>query len=235
MKWNDIKAIAFDLDGTLVNSLPDLCAAANQVRKAFNLPTLSDTQIASFVGDGIGKLVHRTLSGNRDQEVNQTEWSQGFRTFIDYYRQHLTTYTRPYPEVETALALFKAQGLPLAVVTNKTEILAVQVLQQLHLADYFSLIIGGDTLPEKKPSAQPLLHTAETLGVPVQNLLMVGDSANDILAAKAAGAMSCGVTWGYADMNQLSQNESTKPDIIIDHLPQIAESMQQHGDVTIRS
>ncbi|MDF7675718.1 phosphoglycolate phosphatase [Neisseriaceae bacterium ESL0693] len=235
MKWNDIQAIAFDLDGTLVNSLPDLCAAANQVRKTFSLPLLPETEIATFVGDGIGQLVHRTLSGDRNKEVGQTEWTQGFRTFIDYYRQHLTTHTRPYPEVETALALFKARGLPLAVVTNKNEILAVKVLQQLHLADYFSLVIGGDTLPEKKPAPQPLQHTAEVLGVSVHHLLMVGDSANDILAAKAAGAMSCGVTWGYGDMNRLNQNETTKPDIIIDHLPHIADNMQQHGDVEIQA
>ena len=235
MKWNDIQAIAFDLDGTLVNSLPDLCAAANHVRETFQLPSLPEADISHFIGDGIGKLVHRVLSYHRDGEVNEADWTQGFRTFIEYYRQHLTTYTRPYPDVETALTLFKARGLPLAVITNKNEILATQLLQQLHLADYFSLIIGGDTLPEKKPSPLPLTHTAHILGLPIQHLLMVGDSSNDILAAKAAGAMSCGVTWGYADMSKLNQQQETKPDIIIDHLSQIADSMNHHAQVEIRT
>lgn len=235
MKWNDIQAIAFDLDGTLVNSLPDLCAAANQVRQAFQLPPLTETEIAPFLGDGIGKLVHRILTGSAETEASHDDWTKGFRTFVEYYRHHLTDHTRPYPDVETALALFKARGLPMAVITNKAEVLAVQVLQQLHLADYFSLIVGGDTLPEKKPSPLPLQHTAELLGVPVQNLLMVGDSGNDIRAAKAAGALSCGVSWGYGDMRILDQHAETKPDIIIDHLTQIDDSIRLHGDVEIRS
>ncbi|WP_066569249.1 phosphoglycolate phosphatase [Snodgrassella sp. CFCC 13594] len=235
MKWNDIHAIAFDLDGTLVDSLADLCAAANHVRGLFDLPALPEPAMAQFVGDGIGRMVHRALSGSRDGEVDEAEWSKGFVAFIEYYRSHLTTHTRPYPQVETALALFKTRGLPLAVITNKNERLATELLQQLGLVNEFSLIIGGDTLPEKKPAPLPVQHAADVLGVPIHALLMVGDSVNDILAAKAAGALSCGVTWGYGDMNALSSKAETKPDIVIDHLPQIYDGLTAHGNVQIRS
>lgn len=234
MKWNDIEAIAFDLDGTLVNSLPDLCAAANHVRIANHLPALAPEEMAQFVGDGIGRMVHRALSGQRDGEVDEVTWSRGFVQFIEYYREHIADHTRPYPEIEKALALLQTKKLPLAVITNKNEILATQLLKALKLEHYFSLIIGGDTLPEKKPSAAPIEHAAHILGVKPSHLLMVGDSANDILAAKAAGAMSCGVTWGYADMNALSRQSSTKPDVVIDRLPMLYDFLCQHGQVHIK-
>ncbi|KES13344.1 putative phosphatase [Snodgrassella alvi SCGC AB-598-P14] len=235
MKWNDIHAIAFDLDGTLVDSIADLCAAANHMRAELGLSPLPESELTTYVGDGLSSLVHRALSGDRDGLVDETIWTQGFTAFISYYRTHLSVHTRPYPEVETALALFRARGLPLAVITNKNEILAVELLCELGLADSFSLVVGGDTLAEKKPSPMPLLHTAEVLGVPIGNLLMVGDSANDILAAKAAGALSCGVTWGYADMAQLAKNTQTKPDIIVDHLPQIDDGIRHHANSEIRA
>lgn len=235
MKWNDIHAIAFDLDGTLVDSIADLCAAANHMRAEFKLPPLPHDELTTYVGDGLGILVHRALSGRKDGQVEEAMWTRGFTLFMSYYRDHLSVYTRPYPEVETALALFKARNLPMAVITNKNEVLAVELLCQLGLANYFSLIVGGDTLTEKKPSPMPILHTAEVLGVGVHNLLMVGDSANDVVAAKAAGALSCGVSWGYADMGQLAQHAETKPDMIVDHLPQIDDGIRLHGEQEIQA
>ena len=101
------------------------------------------------------------------------------------------------------------------------------MLKQLNLDDYFSLVLGGDSLTEKKPSPLPLQHAAEVLGIDVANMLMVGDSRNDILAAKAAGCFSIGVTFGYGDMTLLSQDKATKPDLLIRALPEIYENLQQ--------
>ncbi len=220
---DNIRALAFDLDGTLVDSIADLAAAANQLRRQAQLPELDEATLASFVGDGIGTLVHRTLTGQRQGIADEAEWQWGVAEFVRYYRQHLSVYTRPYAGVETALALLKSLGLPLAVVTNKSEVLAVSLLKDLGLADTFSLIIGGDTLTERKPSALPLLHTAEVLGVRPDELGMVGDSANDILAAKAAGCFSIGVRYGYADMTQLATDETTRPDWVVGNLADIYE------------
>lgn len=226
MNWQDIHAIAFDLDGTLVDSLADLAAAANAMRHQLKLPPLPAAEVQSYVGDGISVLVHRTLSGRHDGQVDAEQWQAGLTAFINDYHRHLAVHTRPYPEVESALKLFRHEQRPLAVVTNKNEVLAAALLQQLGLADYFSLIIGGDTLPQKKPAALPLQHTAAVLGVDCGHLLMVGDSANDILAAKAAGCPSVGVRWGYADMDALAQDAATRPDLIIDSLPQIYDRLR---------
>lgn len=221
-----LQAAAFDLDGTLCDSLPDLAAAANATRSHMKLPPLPVPVISGYVGDGLAKLVHRLLCGSRDGEAPPDRWEQAFAFFVRHYRSHLSVFTRPYPGTEAGLKLLKSLGIPLAVVTNKSEVLAAELLEQLNLAGYFSLILGGDSLPEKKPSPLPLLHAAERLGVAPANMLMAGDSANDILAAKAAGCLSVGVTFGYGDMAQLSQNPSTKPDWLIGSLPEIYEHLQ---------
>ncbi|MBF0803461.1 MULTISPECIES: phosphoglycolate phosphatase [unclassified Neisseria] len=221
-----VQAVAFDLDGTLCDSVPDLAAAANATRQHMGLPPLPEHTVASYVGDGIASLVHRVLTDSRNGQAEPGRWEQAFAFFIRYYREHLSVFTRPYPETEAGLALLRSLGIPLAVVTNKNEVLATELLQQLHLADYFSLILGGDSLPEKKPSPLPLLHAAEVLGTAPADMLMVGDSANDILSAKAAGCLSVGVTFGYGDMTQLSQNPATQPDWLVGSLPEIYENLQ---------
>ena len=171
-------------------------------------------------------LVHRALTGNVDGRAEEKLWTQGFTLFVQYYAEHIADRTRAYPETEAGLGLLKSLGIPLAVITNKNEVLAVKLLEALGLSDYFSLVLGGDSLSEKKPSPAPLQHAAEVLGVPVENMIMVGDSRNDILAAKAAGCPSIGVTFGYGDMAELSKHEATRPDWTIGSLPEIYENLR---------
>lgn len=221
-----VQAVAFDLDGTLCHSAPDLIAAGNAMRAHLGMETLPEKEIESYIGDGIGRLVHRAITRERETDAAADIWEQGFVFFMRYYREHLSDFTRLYPETEAGLGLLKTLGIPLAVITNKTEILAVELLKQLGIADYFSLILGGDSLAEKKPSPLPLQHCAEVLGIDVANMMMVGDSHNDILAAKAAGCFSVGVTFGYGDMTLLSQETKTKPDWLIGSLAEIYENLQ---------
>lgn len=145
---------------------------------------------------------------------------------MKHYSANIANATRPYPQTEAGLGLLKSLGIPLAVVTNKSEVLAVKLLKDLGLDGYFSMVVGGDTLPERKPSPEPLRYVAEVLGVDCKNMLMVGDSHNDILAAKAAGCVAVGVTYGYGDMVELSQEEATKPDWLIGSLPEIYEHLR---------
>lgn len=225
MSYN-IQAIAFDLDGTLVDSIPDLAAAANAMRVELGLVALPTEIVQSYVGDGISVLIHRTLSGNDTGTADEHLWQQGFPIFMRHYAHHIAHATRAYPETEAGLGLLKTLGLPLAVITNKNEILATKLLKELKLADYFSIIVGGDTLPERKPSPAPLRYVAEILGVAPENMLMVGDSHNDFLAAKAAGCPCVGVSFGYGDMKQLSQDVATTPNFIINKLTDIYEKLR---------
>lgn len=225
-----VQAAAFDLDGTLCDSIPDLAAAANATREFLGLAPLPVSLVESYVGNGIADLVHRVITNSREENASPEQWEQGFAFFLQYYRDHLSDFTTLYPETEAGLALLKTLHIPLAVITNKHEVFAVELLKRLGIADYFSLILGGDSLSEKKPSALPLQHAAEVLGVEVGNMLMVGDSANDILAAKAAGCTAVGVTFGYGDMTELSQNQATKPDWLIGSLPEIYEHLSPQKD-----
>lgn len=226
-----VQAVAFDLDGTLVDSVPDLAAAANAMRVSLGLTELPRERVQSFVGDGIGILVHRALTDDYQGRADEALWQQGFSAYVRHYGANIANATRPYPETEAGLELLKSLHIPLAVVTNKSEMLAVKLLKDLKLDHYFSMVVGGDTLAERKPSPEPLKYVAEILGVQPENMLMVGDSHNDMLAAKAAGCPAVGVTFGYGDMVELSQDEATKPDWLINKLPEIYEHLcvQQHS------
>ena len=211
-----IHALAFDLDGTLCDTLPDLAAAANATRVASGLAPLPVPRIESYVGDGIPRLVHRLLLDAREGDAPAVQHAAAYQYFTDYYRDHLCVASRLYDGVAATLAVLRARNLPLAVITNKNEALARRLLADLHIAEHFALIYGGDTLPEKKPAPLPLITAAEALGVAPAQMLMVGDSANDILAAKAAGCPVAAVTFGYADTRRLHDTPATRANYLID-------------------
>lgn len=225
-----IRAVAFDLDGTLADSLPDLAASAHALRREHGLLPLTDAEIRTFVGDGMGVLVRRTLSGSLNGEVAEDVWERGFAFFVAHYRDHLSRSSSLYGGAAALLQQLQAMRLPLAVVTNKNEYLAAELLRCLGVADFFSLVVGGDTLAERKPSPVPLLHTAAVLGVPAQEMLMVGDSANDFLAARAAACPCAGVTYGYGDVAALSARAETRPDVWVDGLAELGGMLLRHTE-----
>ena len=230
-KLQHIQAFAFDLDGTLVDSIKDLAISANAMREALGMDDLPLETLKSFVGDGMSRLVHRALTNDHEALADDALWQQGFSLFAQHYYHNIAQYSSPYAGVVDGLSLLKSQSLPLVVITNKAERFAVKLLNDLGLLDEFSLVIGGDTLSEKKPSALPLQHAAEILNVPIEHLAMVGDSHNDILAAHAAGAVSVGVTYGYEDMDVLAQDPSTQAHMQIDSLVQLYQAIKPESDV----
>lgn len=195
-----IKAIAFDLDGTLTDSIPDLAAAANAARAGLGLEPLPSELMESYVGDGVEIMVSRAIANDRNAVyTGSDEQNRALTLFDAHYRANLTTNTRFYEGVEPVLRALHAREMPIALVTNKAERYTHPLLEELGAAGLFTLLVCGDTLPEKKPSAVPLLHVCEKFGIQPSELLMIGDSVNDALTARNAGCPVYLVPHGYAD------------------------------------
>ena len=182
--------LLFDLDGTLVDSLPDLTSAINLLRADFDLPPLAIAQVRNYVGDGATALVKRALPVRFFDQGKLT-------SFLAYYQQHLCERSSVYPGI--AEMLEQLQDYPLAVVTNKPLLMATELLENLGLNRYFRLVLGGDSLPHKKPHPAPLFAALDQLQAEPQSSLMIGDHHTDLRAAKAAGIPACFCTWGYGN------------------------------------
>ena len=199
MKFTNKEVILFDLDGTLIDSAPDLAVAINHMLESIAHPTFSEDTIRSWVGNGAAVLVKRALSGASeiDENLDNRLFEQSLQTFLTFYKDNLCINTQLYPSVRACLKILKAREYRLAIVTNKPYEFIVPILTALELDGVFAMLLGGDSLPKRKPDPLPLLHVCQELNVSVEQCLMVGDSKNDILAAKAANMDSIGLTYGY--------------------------------------
>ncbi len=183
--------VAFDLDGTLVDSRADLAGAVNHVLRTFGLPAIDPTTLYGYVGEGARVLVSRALGPDRQDLVEP-----GVEAFIPYYRAHLLDATRPYPGVEDALAALAARGVALSVLTNKPVGLSRAILDGLGVMRHFVGVVGGDSLSVRKPDPAGLEQLRTITRTPRERTLLVGDSAIDVRTARAAGVAFCGVAWG---------------------------------------
>lgn len=199
---NPPAALLFDLDGTLVDSAPDLAAAVNAALLALGRDAVSESTVRGWVGQGASMLLTRALFGSEvceDSELLQ----RGLAAFMAYYQAHVCVQSRLYPGV--AAGLRQLSHLPLACVTNKPAAFVPPLLAQLGLAEVFGCWAGGDSLAQKKPHPLPLQWVAQQLGVAVTECWMVGDSRADIAAAQAAGCPVIGVSYGYNQGVSLSE------------------------------
>jgi phosphoglycolate phosphatase len=198
LKFENKNLLIFDLDGTLINSALDLALAVNYMLETQGLDTFEEEIIHGWVGNGALTLVSRALSGSRtvDERLDGDYVEKSLKIFLDYYEKNLCNATVPYPHVISTLQTLK-EKYTLAIVTNKPFSFVSPILKGLEMDGLFELILGGDSLDEKKPHPMPLLHVCESLSVSVEASVMVGDSKNDILAANACGMQSVGVTYGY--------------------------------------
>lgn len=193
----EIAAVAFDLDGTLVDTLPDLHESANRMLAGLGRGPAVEAVVRSYVGDGVDRLVKRLLTGDPDGEPEPALFESSAAAFRAHYAELLTHASRPFPGVIEALHALRALGLKLACVTNKPERFTLPLLAGVGLAPYLDLTVSGDTLARKKPDPLPLAHCAQVFAVPASRLLMVGDSPADTGAARAAGCPVFCVPYGY--------------------------------------
>lgn len=189
-----ITALVFDLDGTLVDSADDIAEAVNLTLEELALPRVSDKTVRSWIGEGVRNLVTTAL-GHADSACTL---DKVMPVFMRHYTDCLLRSPRLYEGVGEALTALQARGLPMAICTNKPAALVSPLLQHLGIAGFFAHIIGGDSLPQRKPAAEPLLHVAHLLQQPVADCLMVGDSGTDLGAANNAGMPIVLVRYGYS-------------------------------------
>ena len=189
--------IALDLDGTLVDSAPDLAYAVEQMLMRLEKPVVSHDQVRGWIGNGVNMLVKRALTGRMDAEEDPDGFDRALRVFSDIYEQNISDRGTLYPGVLDGLRQLKSDGFVLACLTNKHSRFTHSLLDKTGLSDFFELVVCGDTFEQRKPHPMPLLKTAERFNADPTASVMVGDSINDIEAARAAGFKAVCVPYGY--------------------------------------
>ncbi len=212
-----MRLILFDLDGTLIDSIPDLANSINYMLKKLNKKTFSIEKISKWVGNGGDTLIKRALSGDiHIKEIDENEFLKAKEIFFKHYSDNVCVKTTLYPNVKETLQ--KLNNFQKVIITNKPHQFIKPILKKLEIETYFDAYYGGDYFEEKKPSPLPLLKVCEIFNIPTHKTIMVGDSKNDILAAKEANIKSIAITYGYnygEDINKYN------PDIIIDNFTKL--------------
>jgi phosphoglycolate phosphatase len=198
-------AFLFDLDGTLADTLADIAASTNHVRARHGLPALSAPEVRGLVGDGARTLLRRALAPALPAEPAAAERTvdAAFTAYVAHHREQCTVAARLYPGVPAGLARLRAQGHVLGVVTNKPEQFARPLLAHLGVLAQFGVLVGGDTLPQKKPDPAPVAFALRALGATAAGSTMVGDGVQDLRAGKAAGLRTIACLYGYGEPARL--------------------------------
>jgi len=216
--------ILIDVDGTLVDSVPDLAFCVDEMMRKMGREPWGETRVRDWVGNGVERLVRRALVGQLDGEPDETEFEKAYPVFLELYADNTSKRSLLYPGVLEGLDYLKAAGYALGCVTNKAEQFTVPLLRDLGIYEYFSIVISGDTLEHKKPHPAPLLHAAEFFKVGPGQSLMVGDSISDVKAARAAGFQIACLPYGY---NHGEDIRVAEPDVIIETLAHLRTELEQ--------
>lgn len=208
-----VEAILFDLDGTLVDSARDIAASVNFLLGELGLPQRSEAQIRQFVGDGMKDLLIRAIGTDDPARLEAS-----IRLFRQHYFAHCLDTSTLYPGVLEVLHALR--GKRLGLVTNKPRAVSVHMCEQLGIAGYFGVMVGGETTPNKKPHPEPVLHALQQLGAAPSQSAMVGDHANDIQAGKTAGLWTCAVTYGLTDRATLV---ALQPDCCLERFEELLQ------------
>lgn len=220
-----VKMVMIDLDGTLIDTVPDLAAAANRMLADLGCPAWDETHYRKWIGNGVPRFVKRALTGEMLAEPDAQLFEQALAIFRKHYGAAVADLSRPYAGVVEALERLSAMGFSLACITNKAEAFTVPLLKQLDLYKYFKLVLSGDSLPKQKPDPLPLLHACRHFGISPDHGVLVGDSSNDVAAARAAGMPVICVTYGY---NHGHDIRDSHPDAVVDSLVDVPQYLKPY-------
>lgn len=212
--------ILIDVDGTLVDSVPDLAYCVDEMMKRLGLPERGEAAVRQWVGNGVERLVMRALSNDLNGEPDPEQFERALPIFRDLYAENTSKRSFLYAGVKEGLDYMKNRGYRLGCVTNKAGEFTRPILRDLGVEDYFEVVICGDDTPRKKPDPLPLLTAAERLSVKPENALMLGDSQSDVKAARAAGFQIVCMSYGY---NHGEDIRSFAPDAVIDSFTELQE------------
>lgn len=216
--------ILIDLDGTLVDSVPDLTYCVDEMMRALGRPAWGEGKVRTWVGNGVERLVKRALLGALDGEPDEADYERALPIFMQLYSDNTSGRSRLYPGVREGLEYLRGSGIHVACVTNKAERFTLPLLRDMGILDFFEFVVSGDTTPRKKPDPMPLVYAAEKAGVAPHEALMVGDSSNDVTAARAAGFCVVCVPYGY---NHGKDIRDSKPDAVIETLAGLKQWLEQ--------
>jgi phosphoglycolate phosphatase len=205
--------VLIDLDGTLVDSVPDLAWCVDETMKALDMPIRGEKKVRNWVGNGVPRLIERALIDQLDGHPSDALFAKASPIFMDLYADNSSKRSVLYPHVAEGLQWLTDQGIRLGCVTNKDEQFTVPILKNLGIFDFFEIVISGDTLPLKKPDPAPLLHGAKFFDVSPENAMMIGDSISDVKASRAAGFDIVCMSYGY---NHGVDIRTANPDAVID-------------------
>lgn len=218
MKYQ-VNLIIFDFDGVIINSGQDIASAVQHVLKLFNQPILTREEIISFIGHGVEHLIRNCFSGCDDDTIEQV-----MPIYRKHYLENAVVETRLYEHVKETLECIKSsKNKKIALVTNKPEDLALKILEVLGVKQYFDMVVGPESVKKMKPDPEGILQVLGHFKLPAQHAIMVGDSYVDVEAGKNAGTLTCGVTYGLGNREELIKSS---PDILISDLAELLEHIQ---------
>lgn len=212
------KMILLDVDGTLVDSVPDLAWCVDEMMDQLQMPHRGEAAVREWVGNGVERLVRRSLINQLDGEPDDELFARAYPIYLELYAENTSKRSALYFGVLEGLQQLKAAGYRLGCVTNKAAQFTQPLLRDLGISAFFEIIISGDTLERKKPDPLPLLHAAQFFKVPATEALMVGDSRSDVKAARAAEFQIACLSYGYNHGVDIRESE---PDVVIDSLVEL--------------
>ncbi|MFV1984335.1 MAG: phosphoglycolate phosphatase [Thiohalomonadales bacterium] len=215
--------VLIDVDGTLVDSVPDLAYCIDEMMLAIGQSAYGEVKVREWVGNGVERLVRRALIGKLDGEPDQELFEKAYPIFMELYAENTCKRSCLYPGVKEALDYLVNSKVKLGCVTNKAAQFTIPLLKTLGIFDIFSIVISGDTLPRKKPDPLPLIHGAEFFKVKPENALMLGDSISDVKAARAAGFQIICMSYGY---NHGIDIRESNPDAVVDSMIEIKDILE---------